>query len=657
MCKKRILGNNVLKYSKYKDTTLGGTVLPKKLSIIVPVYNKTLYLAQCIQSIDELELNHSEIEAIFIDDASTDDSLSQLQQYEVTRDYMRVIALEENTGSPAQPRNVGIDAAEGSYVTFLDADDWLDAKGFPKLLEQAIANDADIAFGQALKHKDRSISKIARFASYQKAEDLVPYEIDKIFRAVGPPGKIIKKSVITDNNIQFEHMKYGEDKLFFTEVIALAQQAVMNDVTVYHVNRYDANQSLVTETDVFEKTDLNLKVLKAVLDLDIPETARKHVISRIVELDYLSRLFINRRFLNSAHQPHFYQAFETLVGVLKEKGHDITDYLTEEKYEKVCYCLLEGTSEQVNVLISSLVEGARAPHYVYNGQVYFDLPDNVQAYKPLAEPMYAVYGGTHCIDDTFYEVINVYKAPATQVNAVQLVKIRDESVVTETTFEINGNQLFVPSTALETDYDFDIQLIYDGYKPCKVQMTLPSAATAPPMHRQNFKTEFVFRDTKADKTKTKPVDTAKYYTEIPKLVYAIKKFKVYQDTEFKNEAARSIEVGELVSVSDIQYSHKGTPRLVLEDGNIITANKNFVTTTDETDSEQYFITCPSAVKVIKNCKGYEDRNFKSETGDAIKKCTTKSIEKIVFSAKGTPRLKTADGIYMTANRDFVQAID
>ena len=61
-------------------------------------------------------------------------------------------------------------------------------------------------------------------------------------------------------------MKYGEDKLFFTEVIAKSQTAGMNEAIVYHVNRYGANRSLISETDIFEKTTCNLEILKNYLN-------------------------------------------------------------------------------------------------------------------------------------------------------------------------------------------------------------------------------------------------------------------------------------------------------------------------------------------------------------------------------------------------------
>ncbi|WP_412519089.1 DUF5776 domain-containing protein [Staphylococcus simulans] len=631
--------------------------MSKTLSIIVPVYNKAQFLRQCLTSIDELKLNHEEVEAIFVDDVSTDGSLEQLKEFERTRDYMRVIELEENSGSPAKPRNVGIEAAEGTYITFLDADDWLDTEGFPKLLNQAVTTQSDIVFGQSLKHKDHAISQIARFSAYTKQEGLVPYEIDKIFRAVGPPGKIIKQSVISEHHIDFEPMKYGEDKLFFTEVIAHAETAAMNDVVVYHVNRYGENQSLVSETDIFEKTDFNLEVLKKLLDLDIPETARKHAISRIVEMDYLSRLFMNRRFLKSTEKAQFYEAFHRLVSTLDERGLAIRDYLTEPKYEKVCACLLSRDHEKVETLITLLSEGIHAPHYIADGLVYYHLPEDLQSIAPLYEPFYAVYNGTHLQNNRFYEAIMLYKADTTEVSAVNLVKLSDESVIQNVPFEQQNNQLWIPSDALNVDFDYNLQVVYDHYKPFLVHMMLPSVVEGHALKRQGQKVEYVAKQPKQTSDTSRDVDTTKYFTECPSKVWAIKKFKVYGDTEFTQEQAHSMEKGEVFNVSEIQYSKKGTPRLVLTDGNLITANKNFVEQLEHDVSEQYIVDLPTKVQVTKKCKAYEDRNFKTEAEVQPKLNDVIEIDKIVCSSRGTPRLKTKSGYFMTANRDFVQVVD
>lgn len=631
--------------------------MTKDLAIIVPVYNKELFLDDTMNSINNLDIDKSEIEVIFVDDVSTDQSLEKLKAYENEYDYVKVVELEENTVSPSTPRNVGIDVSDSKYITFLDADDWLDAEGFPKLLQQALDTQNDILFGQSLRHKDRSIRKIARFSSYETASDLVPYEIDKIFRAVGPPGKIIKASIIKENDIKFEHMKYGEDKLFFTEVIGKAHSAGMNDAVVYHVNRYGANQSLIGETDIFEKTACNLEVLKKLFELDIPETARRNAISRIIEMDYLSRLFINKRFLKSEEKQLFYDAFAEMETVLDRHHLNIKDYLTEDKYEKVYQLLSQSNKERVVKLIKILIKGERAPRYVSNGLVHFLLPEELREVAPLTEDFFAVYGGTEEADGQFYEVIHLYKKMAAQISRVQLVKLKDEAAAIDVGYQVRGGKLRIPTKELEdADFNFNIQITYNHYRPCIVNMNLPSVSKQPALKRQHFKVEFKDKRFKDEKNQTKFVDTTKYYDENPGMVFSAQRFKVYEDVEFQKEAAREIEVGELFTVEDIQYTEKGTPRLVLKDGSFVTANKKFVTTIDDRLTEQYLVKVPRSVKVLKKCKAYNDRNFKDEAGSNFEEGDIVNIVKIVFSSNGTPRLKTDKGVYMTANRDFVKSI-
>jgi len=86
--------------------------LEKILSIIVPVYNKEMFLKKCVESIGNLEISKDKIEALFIDDVSTDNSYEILKEYEKQNDFVKVIQLNENSGSPSKPRNVGIKEAK-----------------------------------------------------------------------------------------------------------------------------------------------------------------------------------------------------------------------------------------------------------------------------------------------------------------------------------------------------------------------------------------------------------------------------------------------------------------------------------------------------------------------------------------------------------------
>nr|WP_260845975.1 glycosyltransferase [Staphylococcus pettenkoferi] len=87
--------------------------MTKLVSIIVSVYNKENFLNQCIESLINLEIDKDSIEAIFVDDCSTDRSVEIVKNYEKDYDFIRLIQLSENTGSPAEPRNVGIQEAQG----------------------------------------------------------------------------------------------------------------------------------------------------------------------------------------------------------------------------------------------------------------------------------------------------------------------------------------------------------------------------------------------------------------------------------------------------------------------------------------------------------------------------------------------------------------
>lgn len=103
-----------------------------KVTVLVAVYNAEAWLARCLDSVQAQTLR--DIQIVCIDDASTDHSLQLLQQYAERDARIEVITLSENHGQ-AFARNQGLKKAQGEYVCFLDADDWLS----PDALASAVA--------------------------------------------------------------------------------------------------------------------------------------------------------------------------------------------------------------------------------------------------------------------------------------------------------------------------------------------------------------------------------------------------------------------------------------------------------------------------------------------------------------------------------------
>ena len=97
------------------------------ISVIVPVYNAERYLADCLESL--IRQTHRELEILVIDDGSTDGSAALCERFAGQDGRIRLLRKENSGVSSA--RNLGLDEAQGEYVAFVDADDWI----LPEMLE------------------------------------------------------------------------------------------------------------------------------------------------------------------------------------------------------------------------------------------------------------------------------------------------------------------------------------------------------------------------------------------------------------------------------------------------------------------------------------------------------------------------------------------
>lgn len=111
------------------------------ISIIIPVYNMDKYLPQCINSV--LNQTHTNIEVILINDGSTDSCKEICDEYKV-KDRRIVVIHKKNEGLSAA-RNDGLRVANGEWIGFVDADDWIEANMYEELLKAAKKNNADIS--------------------------------------------------------------------------------------------------------------------------------------------------------------------------------------------------------------------------------------------------------------------------------------------------------------------------------------------------------------------------------------------------------------------------------------------------------------------------------------------------------------------------------
>ncbi len=171
----------------------------KLLTVVIPVYNAEKYIERCLESL--LCQIENEYEILLINDGSRDNSLRIVRRY--AKEYPGVVRVinQENRGTAAT-RNRGIKEAKGTYIFFVDNDDYIDLNYFVSFLEEA--DNQDIVLG-----------------GYRRvSEDAVKFEIKPIpskwypFTVVAPWAKLYRKDFLVENDIRFLEYGIGEDVYF-----------------------------------------------------------------------------------------------------------------------------------------------------------------------------------------------------------------------------------------------------------------------------------------------------------------------------------------------------------------------------------------------------------------------------------------------------------
>lgn len=125
------------------------------VSVIIPVYNAELYVAEAIESV--LAQNYNSIEVITVDDGSTDDSEAVIKQFPSISYY-----FQSNAGISAA-RNLGIERAQGNFLAFLDADDiWVEDKLNLQLTAFEENPTLDIVFGHVKQFYSPEIAQVQK---------------------------------------------------------------------------------------------------------------------------------------------------------------------------------------------------------------------------------------------------------------------------------------------------------------------------------------------------------------------------------------------------------------------------------------------------------------------------------------------------------------
>jgi len=270
-------------------------------SIVVPAYNSACFIKKCIESV--LEQSISDFELILVDDGSMDETLTICNAY--ARRDSRIRVFHKENGGHTSARNIGLMASLGTYILFLDSDDWLNPDTLKICAREITVNQADIVIFRIKNSTSIEPFPVLVNDGYYKIEESVFLMRDNIL--LGKDGKTIfpkslsakcfKRNVILDSQLSVpKEILIGEDGLAFVGAIlkSKAISVVANDTGAgYNCLVREKSVSRTSDINAFERVAALLKHYEKMfsnIEVDFTRQFNRYIVEQL----YTSALLVIR---------------------------------------------------------------------------------------------------------------------------------------------------------------------------------------------------------------------------------------------------------------------------------------------------------------------------------------------------------------------------
>lgn len=260
-----------------------------KVSVIIPCYNAEKYLDQCLSSVINQTLQ--DIEIICVDDGSKDKTLDILHQYAAKDQRIKVLCQQNKFAGVA--RNTGMDAANGEYFAFLDADDYYELDGLEKAYETVNKHNLDM-LKMSSYLLDEQTGEITTNAHYSHErfdqQDIVlsfADAADKFLNCADVAWNgLYRKSFIEEYHIQFNNFRCVNDRSFYINCVLSAKRIMVADIFLTYYRR-NLTDSLVSNRHKYFECQIGSYYLikditqKANIDENIKRMILQHELNQI----------------------------------------------------------------------------------------------------------------------------------------------------------------------------------------------------------------------------------------------------------------------------------------------------------------------------------------------------------------------------------------
>lgn len=238
-------------------------MMGEKISVIVPVYNVEAYLERCVESI--LQQTYAHFELILINDGSTDSS-GQICDH-LASQYENIKVYHSENAGVSNARNMGIQLATGSWVTFIDSDDFV-TQDYLATLASAVEG-VNVGFAIApLHHIKNGIvtdipshsGKTELWSTEETMKELLMTTRTSFF----PVAKLFKRDLLADEKFNTNY-HLAEDALFLTELLLKTRcSCVFIDKPVYYYDHREGSATTSVNRYVFDTIEVYQQIIAQV---------------------------------------------------------------------------------------------------------------------------------------------------------------------------------------------------------------------------------------------------------------------------------------------------------------------------------------------------------------------------------------------------------
>lgn len=261
----------------------------EKITVIVPVYNVEHYLDKCLDSL--INQTYKNLEIIVINDGSTDNSGIICQEY--AQKDNRIIYIEKENGGQSEARNMGLDRMTGSYVTFVDSDDWVEPNYVEVLYKKLLEYCADIAIGNYYSYNEQEGTfyfHIFGDSYYEKiydnvsiSENLYESQEMKSTALISVWGKLYKADLF--KQLRFDIGKLGEDGYLNQKIYLLAEKTIYLNKGLYSYRQREGSSSRIwTEKWMHALVDAMSERITLLANMNYPLEKHLAVYRQILEV-------------------------------------------------------------------------------------------------------------------------------------------------------------------------------------------------------------------------------------------------------------------------------------------------------------------------------------------------------------------------------------